>query len=198
MQRKSADSAMILAGVLTQIFIEKALQTLYSDSIYLDEWATVSRTDILKHYTKFCERHGMRYWIELAVVPFIFAVLTMIKVRECKIRRGITVFVAVLVLNMSVCDFGFYAVLCASQGTDYNFFLEGINPANLCVVITLIVLGLSPIIIIFMVICSSEKSTDMETTTTIPEHINIIADTPGSDRWASTRYPTAPPCEQLG
>ena len=191
MQRKAVDSAMILAGILTQIFIEKALQTLYSDSIFLDEWTTVSRSDILKHYTNFCEKNGMGYWIELGVVALFYSFLTIIKVSENKIRRGIVVLVAVFILNMSVCDFGFYAVLCTIQGTSYQFFMQGINPANLCVVLSLLVLGLAPVVIFFLVMCSSEKAA--VTTATAPRRINVCPVSPVSDRRTTTRYPTASP-----
>lgn len=185
-------SGSILAGILTQIFIEKSLQTLLSDTIYLDEWGIVSRNMFVKNYPKLCERKAMGYWIELVTVPSFFSLLTVIKVTKNKLRNGITVLTTTFILNMSVSDFGYYAVLCTSQGTNYNFFLEGINPANLCVAITLLILGLAPIIITFTFICSNPKRRTTEgfiARTSVPEHIHISPDSPGSERWATSRYP---------
>ena len=194
-------SGSILAGVLTQLFIEKSLQTLLSDSIYLDEWGIISRDMFIKNYPKLCERKAMGYWIELAVVSSFFSFMTVIKAANNKLRNGIIVLSSTFILNMSVSDFGYFAVLCTSQGTDYNFFLEGINPANLCVAITLLILGLAPIIITFTFICSNPKRRTTEgfaATTNVPEHIHISPDSPGSERWATTRYPGRSPWDNLG
>ena len=117
-------SGSILAGVLTQLFIEKSLQTLLSDSIYLDEWAIISRDMFIKNYPKLCERKAMGYWIELVAVSSFFSFMTVIKATNNKLRNGIIVLSSTFILNMSVSDFGYFAVLCTSQGTDYNSRIE--------------------------------------------------------------------------
>ena len=115
MDENSALWSCILAGVLTQVAIEKGMEL---PLIKSTGYFTTTKRDMLKQYEKLCEHKGAGYWLELCLVPLTFAVICGVRAPSENVKKCLLTLFTLLVLNITVNDFGHFALLCA--GFDFG------------------------------------------------------------------------------
>ena len=104
----------ILAGVLTQVAVEKCMDLPLVES---SGYFIATKRQFLSKYEKLCEEMGAGYWLELFLVPLTFAVICGVTAPTENVKKCLLVLFTLLILNITVNDFGHFALLCAG----FNF-----------------------------------------------------------------------------
>ena len=102
---------LILAGLLTQLSLEKAVNAKLLSDFGLSKQVT-DHGDF-DDANKMCQNLGAGYWSELSLLPLPFAIIYGIKASNEKILRFSLSFVILFVLTLIVSDFGSHALKCA-------------------------------------------------------------------------------------
>ena len=132
---------LILAGVLTQLAIEKGVEAgLVTETGFLQHL----KLDFFDKYEKLCDHNGAGYWLELSLLPFTFAIIGGVRASSNNLQRFFLIFVILFALNMTISDFGHFAMICAGFYDTKNVFayVSVAIPALVAVVITGLVIFL--------------------------------------------------------
>ena len=131
----------ILAAILTQIALEKGLETgLLIESGFLDH---VKRDFYdTKVFGKLCRGNGAGFWLQLFVVSFTFAIIGALRAHIHNLLRCALTLLISFLLNMLISDFGHFAMICAGlQDTKHIFaYASFVIPGLSAVMITFFIL----------------------------------------------------------
>ena len=101
---------LILAGVLTQLAIEKVVEAeLVSKIGFLENTEVAAIEDV----DKMCKHNGAGYWSELSLLSLTFAVICGLRASSEKLLRSSLIFMIMFVLILMMSDFGRHAIRCA-------------------------------------------------------------------------------------
>jgi hypothetical protein len=130
----------IAAGVLSEVVVEKCvrIENNHADHDIIEQLGS----DSVTLYEKLCKHNGTGYWLILCLIPFTFAIIGAVRAPSHNIPRFFLTFAILLALNMTVFEFGQFALQCSGHEDSkdvFDYVSVGIS-AMAVLVITLFVI----------------------------------------------------------